>query len=176
MPAPVVVTSLRVATVKVGTGKKAKSMAGIVLQFSGALNVTQAKSLAPYQLIMAGKDKKFGTKDDKKVALSQAIYNAKAYTVSIVPKQALNKTQLQQLRVKAALLSDTYGRPIDGNHDGQPGGDLVATIKGKSVTIQNTTQAQAESRLTAMAIDALMLDPALISHPFLARRIARMTQ
>ena len=45
--------------------------------------------------------------------------------MTLLPKQAFNKTQLQQLRVRSAFLSDTYGRAIDGNHDGQPGGDFV---------------------------------------------------
>jgi hypothetical protein len=80
-----------------------------------------------------------------------------------------------QLRITAALLTDIYGRPIDGNHEGQPGGDFVANIKGKSVTIQSATQAQSVSRLTAMAVDALMLDLGLISHPLLARRSSRTT-
>ena len=67
LPLPVTVKSLEIATVKIGTGKKAKKVTGLVLQFSGDLNPAQAKSLAPYQLTMPGKDKKFGTKDDKKV-------------------------------------------------------------------------------------------------------------
>ena len=37
------------------------------------------------------------------------------------------------------MLTDFLGRPLDGNHDGQPGGDFVATLKGKSVTIAATT-------------------------------------
>jgi hypothetical protein len=123
---PVTVTSVRVATVKQGTGKKAKSTTGLVLQFSDALNPVQAQSLAPYQLVTAGKDKIFGTKDDMSVKLASANYNASAHQVTLVPKQAFNRTQLQRLRVRAALLSDSLGRSIDGNHDGQPGGDFVA--------------------------------------------------
>jgi hypothetical protein len=69
------------------------------------------------------------------------------------PKQAFNKTQLQQLRVKSAFLTDTYGRPIDGNHDGQLGGDFVATLKGKSVTIAATSAAGAASA-SQLALEA----------------------
>jgi hypothetical protein len=78
---------------------------------------------------MAGRDKKFGARDDKRVALASATYDASAHTVTLIPNQAFNTMQLQQLTVKSALLSDSLGRPIDGNHN------FVATLKGKSVTI-----------------------------------------
>jgi hypothetical protein len=84
---------------------------------------------------MAGRDKKFGTRDDKNVKLASTTYNASAYTVTLIPKQALNKTQLQQLRIRPVSLTDSFGRPIDGNHDGQPGGNAVALLKRRGVTI-----------------------------------------
>jgi hypothetical protein len=132
---PVTVTSLRVATVKIGTGRRARNVTGLVLQFSDALKPAQAQNLAAYQLVMAGRDKKFGTRDDKRVALASARYDGSAHTVTLIPKQAFNEMQLQQLTVKSALLRDSLGRLIDGNDDGQPGGDFVATLNGTSVTI-----------------------------------------
>ena len=120
--AAVNVTSLRVATVKNGTGRRARNVTGIVLQFSDALNPAQAQNLAAYQLVTPGRDKKFGTRDDKRVALASARYDGSTHTVTLIPKRAFNKMQLQQLTVESALL-------------GQPGGDFVATLKGKSVTI-----------------------------------------
>jgi hypothetical protein len=132
---PVIVTSLRVATVKNGTGRRARNVTGLVLQFSDALKPAQAQNLAAYQLVMAGRDKKFGTRDDKRVALALARYDGTAHTVTLIPKQAFNEMQLQQLTVKSALLRDSLGRLIDGNDDGQAGGDFVATLNGTSVTI-----------------------------------------
>jgi hypothetical protein len=120
--AAVNVTSLRVATVKIGTGPMARNVTGIVLQFSDALNPAQARNLAAYQLVTPGRDKKFGTRDDKRVALASARYDGSTHTVTLIPKQAFNKMQLQQLTVESALL-------------GLPGADFVATLKGKSVTI-----------------------------------------
>src|SRR5262249_53726449 len=137
-PPLVRVKSLRVATVQVGTRKKPKRTTGLVVQLTGAVNRGGAQALAAYQLVMAGRDKRFGTRDDKRVALASARYDAVAHTATLIPKTAFNTTQLQQLRVKSALLTDSLGRPIDGNHDGQPGGDFVATLKGKSITIAST--------------------------------------
>jgi len=154
LPPPVTVTSLSIATVKVGTGKKARKTAGLVLQFSDALNMTQAQSLAPYQLSMPGKDKRFGS----------ATYNASTHTVTLITKQAFNKNQLQQLRVKSAFLTDAFGRPLDGNHDGQPGGDYVANLsKGKVTPL-------AVPRTTAAAVDAALQHMSVSASPIPRRR------
>src|SRR5689334_1444259 len=59
-------------------------------------------------------------------------------SLTLIPKQPFNKTQLQQLRLKVACLTDPWGRVIDGNHDGQPGGDFVASLKGKTVALAST--------------------------------------
>ncbi len=46
-----------------------------MLDFSEALDPASAVNLANYRLVTAGRDKKFGTKDDKVVALRSATYN-----------------------------------------------------------------------------------------------------
>jgi hypothetical protein len=149
LPMPVTVSSVRIATVKVGTGKKAKKVTGIVLQFSDALNITQAQGLAAFHLL-SGKVKKSQTTYGKPVPLSSAIYNASAHTVTLIPKSKLNLAQPMQLRITASLLADSLGRPIDGNHDGQPGGDYVANLsKGKVTPL-------AVPRTTASAVDAAL--------------------
>ena len=152
-PPLVTVSSVHVATIKAGKGKKAKSTTGLLIQFSGELNSARAQSLAAYKLVTAGKDKKFGTKDDKSVKLSSAQYNAAARTVTLIPKSSLNKTQLMEIVLSGGQLTDTLGREIDGNHDGQPGGNSTATIKGKTVSIAT---AKALARLSASAVDHVL--------------------
>jgi hypothetical protein len=88
------------------------------------------------------------------VPLSSAIYDPSAYTITLVPKGKLNKAQPNQLKIAASLLKDWLGRPIDGNHDGQPGGDLVATLKGKSVNIAAVGVARAASA-SPLAVEAI---------------------
>ena len=61
----VTVSSVHEAKIKVGTGKKAKSTTGLLIQFSGELNSAAAQNLAAYKLLTAGKNKKFGTKSVK---------------------------------------------------------------------------------------------------------------
>lgn len=40
----------------------------------------------------------------------------------------LNLSHVEQPTITAALLTDAYGRPLDGNDDGQPGGNFIATL------------------------------------------------
>lgn len=135
LSAPVTVTSLQVATaeVTVGSGKKTKTKTEKVLrlQFSGP--ITGVGNLAAYQLL-AGKTTKTKrgkvTTFSKPVALASAVYDSTALTVTLYPASKLNTTQRVQLRITAAFLTDAYGRPLDGNDDGQPGGDFVGVLSG----------------------------------------------
>ena len=171
-PPLVVVSSAKTGNViPPGKGKKAKKTTGIVIQFSGSLNSTQASSLAAFH-VFSGKVKKGHTTFSKPVLLSSAIYNASAHTVSLLPKSKLNLAQPEQLRVTAALLTDAYGRPIDGNHDGQPGGDAVITITKKGITIAMVESRSRVASLTAAAVDSLLETGQIVS----SRRVASHRQ
>lgn len=54
LPQPVTVTSLTIATVTVGTGKKAKKTTGLVLHFSDDLNAAQAGRIFGHALSTGG--------------------------------------------------------------------------------------------------------------------------
>jgi hypothetical protein len=154
-PPLVTLTSVRVATVKIGSGRKAKKVTGLMLQFSGALDPAQARNLAAYQLL-AGKVKKSHTTFTKPVPLSTAIYDASAHTVTLLPRSKLNLAQPEQLRITGSMLTDSFGRSLDGNHDGQPGGDAVVVVSKSSVRIADRAQAVASPRLSVAAVDHLL--------------------
>ena len=131
------VTSLQVETIKVGKGKKAKKETVLVLQFSGALNAGAAGNANAYQLAQIIKVKATGkgkhrqpprTKLGRPVAPASAVYNASNDSVTLTPRGKLNLAKPEELIINAALVTDTLGRPIDGNDDGQPGGNYVATF------------------------------------------------
>jgi ELWxxDGT repeat protein len=131
---PVTVTSLKLATikVKVGTGKRARTTTQQVLQvqYSGPLD--DAGNLAAYHLLAGRTSRmkgKLATAFIKPVPLSSASYSPSANTVTLIPRGKLNLAQPEQLRVTASLLKDASGRPLDGDHDGQPGGDFVGIVK-----------------------------------------------
>jgi hypothetical protein len=134
--APVAVQSVQLQ--KVAAGKHKTSLA-IVVQFTGALNPAAAGNLAGYSLVSAGKDKTFGTKDDKPVPLASATYNPAANTVTLIPRKPLVLSPPLQLHLIAQTLTDMLGRPLDRNHDGQPGGDFTATLGKQGITIARAT-------------------------------------
>ena len=69
---------------------------------------------------------------------ASAVYSDSNYQVTLTPRGTLNLTKPEELIVNGALVTDTLGRPIDGNDDGQPGGDNIATISGSQVTVRVT--------------------------------------
>ncbi len=147
------VESVRAQTIEIGTGKKAKSTTGLVLQFSGALDAGAAQNLGVYHLDQASRTKKGGTQYNKPVALASVSYNASTDTVTLLAKSKLNLAKPEELRITAAQLPDVYGRPLDGNDDGQPGGDFVALLTKSGVKIESIAT---PSPLTAKAVDALL--------------------
>jgi hypothetical protein len=115
-----------VSLLKMKVGRRKTTV--VTVGFSGALDASSAQDVTAYRLVAAGKDRKLGTKDDKTLRLVSASYNARSHVVTLKPRGALPKGQLLQLQAFASSLRDSLGRPIDGNRDGQPGGDLVATV------------------------------------------------
>ncbi|WP_435021785.1 Calx-beta domain-containing protein [Tundrisphaera sp. TA3] len=129
---PVTVSGVRVVTVK---AKKSRAQA-IAVGFGRALNAGSAINLGNYRLIGAGRDRRFGTRDDVRLNLASASYDAATNTVTLSPNRKVSLTSGPvQLRVIGAGLLDGSGRPVDGNRDGRVGGDLLATINKKRVTL-----------------------------------------
>ncbi len=117
-PPPVTIASVTAPTIEVivGKGRKArrKPETVIELHLSGALSGTG--NLAAYRLL-SGERRKGVTTFKRRVPLSSAVYNAATLTVTLFPVGKLNLSVPEQLRVTAALLTDAYGRPLDGGVD-----------------------------------------------------------
>ena len=155
--------------IKVGEGKKAKKQTVLVLQFSGALNAAAADNANAYEVAPVitvkaagkGKHKKPPTtKLGAPVTPASAVYTGSNNQVTLTPRGTLNLTKPEELIVNGSLVTDALGRPIDGNDDGQPGGDFIATISGSRATPgaaapQARTQKQPAN--VPAAIDALLI-------------------
>jgi hypothetical protein len=140
---PVVVQSLQVESIKVGLGKKKKKETVLVLQFSGALDASAADNVAAYKFAPVIKVKASGKGKNRKPATTRlggpvaplsAVYSASNNQVTLLPRGKLVASKPQELIVDGALVTDATGVPVDGNDDGQPGGDFIATVAGKRVT------------------------------------------
>ncbi len=148
----VTVENVSVGKMSAGKSKKHKSAEVIVIQFSGNLDSSNAQNPGNYTLSTAAKGKK---KKSKPVGLSSAAYNASTYAVTLTPGKQPLKFPLQ-LTLAAAGLLDPSGQPIDGNDDGQPGGNFVTTlggIGGSAVVAGPSTKLPAPA---AGAVDAVL--------------------
>jgi hypothetical protein len=140
---PVTVQGVSLRQVPAG---KHKTATVIVVQFSDALNASAAGNPGAYLLSTTAAGKKHKSRS---LALARATYDPTAHTVTLTPARKLVLKPPVQLRITASSLPDTLGRPLDGNHDGQPGGDSTATLSAAGVTAARVSVSPA-------AVDALL--------------------
>ena len=80
--------------------------------------------------------------------------NTGGNTVTLTPKTPFTLAKPVQLLVTgtgATGLEDTDGRLIDGDHDGQPGGNAVAILTKKGITIDAVELTRADGPRVAIA-------------------------
>ncbi len=161
-PPPVIVTSVHWETikVKVGNSKRArtKSETALEIQFSGL--VAGTGELAAYQLssVTTRRVKTRAVTSYKPIRLTSAVPASNPMTsmVSLLPAIKPNLSQSDRILIIAADLTDTYGRPIDGNDDGVPGGNYVAIVTKNGGT---AAAVAAPATMMARAVDAVLQPP-----------------
>jgi hypothetical protein len=146
-PTPTPTVSVRSALWQTHKLSKKKTARVLVVSYSGALDQADAHDAAAYHLIAAGKDKKFGTRDDKTVAVSSAVYDPAAHTVTLTPRGTLPNQPLQ-LNINPAMVPDAQGRPIAGS--------VMLTLGKGGITLASTLRPSLSSRVSAGAIDTLL--------------------
>jgi hypothetical protein len=72
----------------------------IVLTFGASLDPARAQNTSNYQISQAGKDKRFGTADDKVIPVGSAVYDAALGTVTLRPTKRLSLGKEFRLFVK----------------------------------------------------------------------------
>ena len=171
-PTPsVVVTSVHWGTIKVktGSGKRAKTQSKPALEitFSGA--VSGAGNLAAYQLssVTTKKVKKKTVTTLKPIRLSTVVPAASPMTTSValVPAGKINLAQTDKLQIISADLIDAQGRALDGNDDGTPGGNFVATFSRNGLTLARPSAIRRATRLSPSAVDTVLRQSAVGTAP-----------
>ncbi|WP_406698319.1 hypothetical protein V5E97_05620 [Singulisphaera sp. Ch08] len=94
-------------------------------------------------------------RDDKAVALKSAAYDPVTKRVTLATRAPLSLRNPMQLRVNAGGMRDTLGRPIDGDRDGQPGGDAVALLNKGRITLASVGRSP-NHLLLAQAVDHIL--------------------
>ncbi len=80
-----------------------------------------AASPGSYRLTSAGRDRRFGTRDDRTLALRSAAYDPASMTATLTPKGRTALNQPMQLVVRDAALVDMALIALDGDGDGRFG-------------------------------------------------------
>lgn len=132
----------------------------IVVTFSGAVNAAEADSINTYRLATPGKKGSYTAKNAGIIKLKSAVYNGSSDLVALTPKKPFALTKPVQLLVYgsgASGLQDAEGRLIDGDHNGTAGGNAIAILSKKSVTIDAVPLARTSGKTAASAVvDALL--------------------
>lgn len=102
-----------------------------ILAFSEELDPASAATLSNYRLVGTGPDGRLGTADDRRINLKPVVYDPAARTVTLTPKRRLPLAL--RFRLTARNVVDRSGNALDGDGDGQPGGDLVRRIDRRTL-------------------------------------------
>ncbi len=135
-PPPVIVSGLQVTRAK-------KAIGAIVVQFSGDVN---AASAGAFSIVSGKKVKKKGIVYTKNVPIASASYDPATHRLSLSLKKAVPATTPLQLTIRSGAVTDASGRAIDGNRDGQAGGDFVAQFGAGGLSLA----------APSVAVDALL--------------------
>ena len=103
----------------------------IDLTFGSDLDPARAEDVRNYVLIAPGRDGRLGTRDDVRVPVA-ASYDAATRVVTLVSRSRRGSFSPAFLRIRsggASGLTDTQGRPLDGDRDGLPGGEFRIRLR-----------------------------------------------
>jgi hypothetical protein len=133
----------------------------IVIGFSGAINATEAQEPGIYRLARRGKHGSFTARNSKVFKLRSVWYDPAGDTVTLIPKKRFTlakKIQLQVNGLPPSGLEDSSDRYIDGNRDGQAGGNAIAILSRRGVAIDAIVSGTSGGQTAAnpVVIDALL--------------------
>jgi len=150
----------------------------VLVTFSGAVNASEPdQTTGIYRLATPGKKGSYTAKNAGIIKLRSALYNQSTNMVVLTPKKPFALTKPVQLQIDGLApsgLQDSYGRLIDGDHNGTAGGNAIAILgkKGVAVDAVELVRTHLQSTSTTAVIDALLERGELagLRHSLRARR------
>jgi hypothetical protein len=119
----------------------------VSLIFSGAVNPADASEPSNYQLSWAGRDRVLGTSDDKPLRPANVAYDAARHAVVIGIKGRLpSAARALRLWISGSAIRDSLGRPLDGDGDGMPGGDISGIAVRMPIGVRTPSARRVTSR------------------------------
>jgi hypothetical protein len=131
-PPPVTLTSVQPVF------NKKHLVSEIDVTFNGSVNAQEAQETGIYRLVTPGKHGSFTAGNAGSVKLKSAVYNVASRTVTLTPKRAFPLSKPVELTINGnppSGLQDTFGRLIDGDSNGAPGGNATAVLRRTGVVI-----------------------------------------
>ncbi len=112
----------------------------VVVFFSGDLNRGRAANRANYRLALPGRGGSFDASNARVLRVSSASYDSgrRAVTLTLASGLTLQRNMSVQLRITgqgASGLTDAQGRLIDGDGNGQAGGNATAVLRGTFIRV-----------------------------------------
>lgn len=104
-----------------------RAITSIGIELTGLVDPASAARISNYRIVAAGRDGRFGTRDDRAVNLRSAIVSFNRRAITLTPRQSMATNQRYQLTVLDTVL-DSIGRKLDGDRDGKFGGSAAALI------------------------------------------------
>ena len=165
-PAPPPPPPLVTVTSVVDKLNKKHLVTEVFVIFSGPVNSSAADNNATYHLATPGKKNSYTAKNAGVIKLKNAAYSPSSNAVALTPKRPFALSKPVQVLIYGTgpmALQDADGRDIDGDDNGTPGGNAIAIIAKKGVTIA----ARTEARSAAMTFNAhaAAIDSLLVHHP-----------
>jgi hypothetical protein len=153
----VISPSAQVVAVSVQKLQLARRKTGTVIdiQFDEPLDAAAAANLAAYLLTTTAPGRQHRS---RLLPLARSRYNAMTNTVTLTPLRMLSLSSPVQLRIIASVLIDALGRPLDGNDDGQPGGDFVAPLHKAGVSTASAAGSRFVEPLSTLVVDSSLSD------------------
>ncbi len=111
--------------------KRRGALRNLLVRFSKSMAPAGVLSLGSYRLVSAGRDRRFGTRDDRTLALRSATYDPASMAVTLTPKGRTALRQPSRLVAGGSALVDMALNALDGDGDGRPGGDFVGRFGPK---------------------------------------------
>jgi hypothetical protein len=150
-----------VSSVQLVTNRK-HQVTEILVGFNGALNAAEAQDLGIYHLTVAGKHGSFTARNARAIKLKGAVYNPANDTVALFTRKPFSLKKKVQLLVNGTPpsgLQDSSNRPIDGDGNGQPGGNAVRVLSRGGVSLAAVAfgpTGAANGGVSAATVDALI--------------------
>jgi hypothetical protein len=147
--------------VRLGVGRS--DIQNFFLIASESLGAASAMNPRNYIVQLAGRDKRFGTSDDKPVTLRPPHYDSASRTVTLTPKRTIRANQFVQIvavGVGPDGIADMRNNLLDGNRDGQNGDDYsIIAGRGTSLSYVDRNGDAVSLKLARAGVMELTLAP-----------------